>query len=249
MTAALRLRRLSLAILLVGVAIAPIFFSPLPPADAQDPPASTTSTTDPAPTTTTTLPPTTTTTAPPPPTTTSTLFDPDDADAVSPTPPAGGDGPFGNLPGWSLPFLGAGAMLAVILLATGVVRLATGGVPALGRSFGNLTTKTSNAWGIVTGRRRRVSPSAFSETRPTIGARFGGMIYALTSPFRRLGRMMIRSAGSAKRHRQATTGGIWSRIVLRTRMMRARYKRTRSTVGRRKRYWWLRFRNMLPWRR
>jgi hypothetical protein len=37
--------------------------------------------------------------------------------------------------------------------------------------------------------------------------------------------------------------------VLRTRMMRARYKRTRSTVGQRKRYWWLRFRNMLPWRR
>ncbi len=144
-------------------------------------------------------------------------------------------------------------MLVAIVLATGVVRFALQGVPAIGRGLGAVAYKTSNGWGKLTGRGSTAArPSQNGVVKPTLGARFGGFFLTLTSPFRRLGRLFTRrdtSAGRLRIHRQDTAGGVWDRIVLRTRMTRARFSRTRSSVDGRKRYWWLRFRRYIPWLR
>ncbi len=236
-----------------------------------------TTTTRPAPTTTT-VPPTTTTvsstttttattttlialvttTTRRPPSTTTSLIVTTTTGFVPPSSagPGGGgeDGSssFGGLPPWSLPFVGAGAMLAAIVLATGVVRLATQGLPAVGRGFGSLAYKTSNGWARLTTKQPPPPPSHFTDPKPTLGARIGGFFLALTSPFRRLGRASSGRDTSARRlriHRQATVGGMWDRLVLKARMTRARFGQTRSSVDGHKRYWWLRFRRYLPWLR
>ena len=96
------------------------------------------------------------------------------------------------------------------------------------------------------------TPTQFSAVKPTLAARVGGFFLALTTPFRRIGQMFTGRDSSARRlriHRQNTVGGLWDRIVLRTRMTRARFGRTRSSVDGRKRYWWLRFRRYIPWLR
>jgi hypothetical protein len=155
------------------------------------------------------------------------------------------------LPSWSLPFVGAGAMLAAILLATGIIRLVTHGVPAAGRSFGALAYKTSNGWARLT-TRRTSAPGQFTGAKQPIGSRVGGFFLALTTPFRRIGTLFTRRDSSARRlriHRQNTMGGLWDRLVLRARMTRARFGRTRSSVDGQKRYWWLRFRRFIPWLR
>lgn len=142
-------------------------------------------------------------------------------------------------------------MLLAILLATGLIRLATEGVPAVGRGFGTLSYKISSGWSRLTDRHEPV-PNQFTAVKPTMGARIGGFFLALTAPFRRLGRVFTGRDSSARRlrlHRQNTVGGLWDRIVLRTRMTRARFGRTRSSVDGRKRYWWLRFRRYIPWLR
>jgi hypothetical protein len=142
-------------------------------------------------------------------------------------------------------------MLLAIVLATGLVRLATQGVPAVGRGFGSLAYKFSSGWSRLTDR-HQATPTQFSAVKPTLGARVGGFFLALTTPFRRIGQMFTGRDSSARRlriHRQNTVGGLWDRIVLRTRMTRARFGRTRSSVDGRKRYWWLRFRRYIPWLR
>jgi hypothetical protein len=142
-------------------------------------------------------------------------------------------------------------MLLAILLATGLIRFATQGIPAVGRGFGAIAYKFSNGWSTLTDR-HQPTPTQFTAAQPTIGARIGGLFLALSAPFRRLGRAFRRDDSSARRlrlHRQNTVGGLWDRIVLRARMTRARFGRTRSQVDGRKRYWWLRFRRYIPWLR
>ena len=221
----------------------------------------------PATTTTTTLPPTTTTVATT--TTTSTLVPlrqstttvPATTTTFEPTAPGGGyvppedrtgddddDDDSGGLPGWSLPFLGAGAMLAAIVVATGLVRFFTLGIPAIGRGLGTVAYRVSNGWAVARDGGR--PPTSLTVPRPTLGARIGGFFLALTSPFRRLGRGVSSEASAARRLRDQTNGnGLWDRIVLRMRMTRARLTRTRSSVEGQRRYWWLRFRRFIPWLR
>lgn len=218
------------------------------------PPATTTTTS----TTTTTLPPTTTTTATTTtttvpattttaPSTTSTTVADIDRDFVPPptNEPVEPDG--GGLPGWSWPFLGAGAMLGAILLATGLIRFFTRGVPALGRGFGDIAYRLSNGWALF--RERNDSPASFTAPRPTLGARIGGFFLALTSPFRRLARGTPETTAGGRPRDDRHHGGLWDRIVLRFRMLRARLTRTRSSVEGHRRYWWLRFRRFIPWLR
>ncbi|NNC91705.1 MAG: hypothetical protein HKN80_04375 [Acidimicrobiia bacterium] len=162
----------------------------------------------------------------------------------------GGSG-FAGLPSWSLPFVGAGAMLVAIVIATGIIRLATQGIPAIGRSFGALAYRSSNRWARVTTRRSSV-PGQYAEAKRPLGSRIGGFFLALTTPFRRIGDLFTRGDSSARRlraNRQNTIGGLWARIVLRARMTRARFGRSRSSVDSQKRYWWLRFRRYMPWLR
>ena len=142
-------------------------------------------------------------------------------------------------------------MLLAILLATGLIRLATEGIPAVGRGFGTVAYKFSNGWARLTDR-HHPTPNQFTAAKPTVGGRIGGFFLALATPFRRLGRVFTRRDSSARRlrlHRHTTVGGIWDRIVLRSRMTRARFGRTRSSMDGRKRYWWLRFRRFIPWLR
>ncbi|MDH3539639.1 MAG: hypothetical protein OEP52_06570 [Acidimicrobiia bacterium] len=212
------------------------------------PPTTTTSTS----TTTTTIARTTTTLEP---TTTTTTLLVTTTIGFVPREDAGSNDPddsgFAGLPSWSLPFVGAAAMLAAIVVATGVIRLATRGIPAIGRQFGTLAYKSSNGWARLTTRRTDV-PSQFAGSKPTIGSRIGGFFLALTTPFRRVGNLFTSRNDSVRRlriHRQGTVGGLWDRLVLRTRMARARFGRTRSSVDGHKRYWWLRFRRFMPWLR
>ena len=156
----------------------------------------------------------------------------------------------GGLPGWSLPFLGAGAMLGAIVVATGLIRFFTQGIPAIGRGFGAVAYRLSNGWALM--RERDESPAGFTVPRPTFGARVGGFFLALTSPFRRIGRGISGEASAARRlrdNRQGAGTSLWGRIVLRFRMIRARFTRTRSSVEGHRRYWWLRFRRFIPWLR
>ena len=141
-------------------------------------------------------------------------------------------------------------MLAAILVATGLIRFFTQGVPALGRGFGTVAYRISNGWALF--RERNESPTTFSTPRPTVGARIGGFFLALTSPFRRIGRGISGEASAARRlreNRQGANTTLWERIVLRFRMSRARFTRTRSSVEGHRRYWWLRFRRFIPWLR
>ena len=224
-------------------------------------PAPTTTTTT---TTTTTLPPTTTVATT---TTTSTLVPPQQVTTTlapttttfDPRSPGGGYVPpegegdddgddSGGLPGWSLPFLGAGAMLAAIVVATGVVRFFTLGIPAIGRGLGTVAYRVSNGWAVARDGGR--PPTSLTVPRPTLGARIGGFFLALTSPFRRLGRSISGESSAARRLRdQANATTLWDRMVLRIRMTRARFTRTRSSVEGQRRYWWLRFRRFIPWLR
>ena len=142
-------------------------------------------------------------------------------------------------------------MLAAIVLATGLIRFATDGIPAIGRGFGTVAYKTSSVWSRLTGGRPS-RPSQYAVVKPTIGARIGGFFLGLLSPFRAIGRLFSRRDSPARRmriHRRNTVGGLWDRIVLRARMTRARFTRTRSSVDGQKRYWWLRFRRYIPWLR
>jgi hypothetical protein len=142
-------------------------------------------------------------------------------------------------------------MLAAVVLATGVIRLATDGVPAIGRMLGAIAYKTSNGWAQLTTRRTN-SPAQLTGAKRTIGSRIGGFFLGLATPFRRIGNLFAGRDSSARRlriHRQNTVGGLWDRIVLRARMTRARFGRTRSTVDGHRRYWWLRFRRYIPWLR
>lgn len=211
-------------------------------------------------TTTTTLPPTTTTTsttttttvpAETTTTTTTTVPGPEiDREFVPPPANDPADPGGGGLPGWAWPFLGAGAMLGAILLATGAIRFFTRGVPAIGRGLGSVAYKTSNAWALL--REREENPASFNAPRPGFGARVGGFFLALTRPFRRLGRGITGEASAARRlrdSRQQAHGSLWDRILLRLRMVRARFTRTRSSVEGQRRYWWLRFRRFIPWLR
>ena len=203
---------------------------------------STTTTTTVARSTTTLAPPPTT--APPESTTTTLIYIPPD----EPRPPVE-DG--GGLPGWSLPFIGAGAMLAAIVVASGLIRFFTTGIPAIGRFFGSVAYRVSNWWAVRRGAAPRPVPEQFPATRPTLGARIGGFFLALTAPFKRFGRR-FRANSAARRlreHRKHGGGGLWDRIVLRMRMTRARFTRTRSSVEGHRRYWWLRFRRFIPWLR
>ncbi|MGI9649395.1 MAG: hypothetical protein ACR2OI_12845 [Acidimicrobiia bacterium] len=223
------------------------------------PPTTATTTTT---TTTTTLPPTTTTVAtttttvattattrPPPPSTT-TLDIPSTTVAFVPPPPPGGTDTEseGGLPGWSLPFLGAGAMLAAIVLATGLLRFFTKGIPAIGRAIGSASYKAQNRWA-NRGDTPAPGQSQFTASQPTTGSRIGGFFLLITGPFRRLFGRRNRSARRMRIHRQATPGGVWDRVLLRLRMTRARFTRTRSSVEGQRRYWWLRFRRFIPWLR
>lgn len=223
------------------------------------PPPTTATTT----TTTTTLPPTTTTVATttttvatttttrqPPPSTTTFVPPPTTAAFVPPPSqdPPDDDESGGGLPGWSLPFLGAGAMLAAIGVATGILRFFTRGIPAIGRAFSSASYKAQNRWA-TRGDDPSPTPTQFSASQPTVGSRLGGFLLLLTSPFRRLFGRRERSARRMRIHSQATPGGIWDRILLRMRMTRARFTRTRSSVEGQRRYWWLRFRRFIPWLR
>ena len=229
------------------------------PATTRPPATTTTTTTTTLPpttttSTTTTIPPTTTTTERP--VTTTTIQRTTTSGFIPPGPEPTDTGPsdsstFAGLPGWSLPIVGAVAMLTAIVLATGLVRFATDGIPAIGRGFGSLAYKTSNGWSKMTDS-QPTKPSQFSVAKPTPGAKIGSFFLAPLSPLRRIGQLFNRKDSSTRRlriHRQNTVGGVWDRLVLRARMIRARFSHTRSSVDGHKRYWWLRFRRFIPWLR
>ena len=139
-------------------------------------------------------------------------------------------------------------MLAAIVLVTGLLRFVTRGIPAIRRGLGSLSYKIQNGWA-TRGDEHTPEPTQFTASRPTVGGRVGGFFLVITSPFRRLFGRRKRSARRMRIHRQATPGGIWDRILLRVRMTRARFTRTRSSVEGQRRYWWLRFRRFIPWLR
>jgi hypothetical protein len=128
-------------------------------------------------------------------------------------------------------------MLAAILLATGIIRFAMAGVPAVGRSMRRLGYRTSNRVG------RLVSPQSRNTRKGAPGR--GGLFYRLTRPFRRLPR-------ATKAQRPGHPRGFaawWSQLMVRMRMSRSGLTRTRAGVDSHKRYWQLRFRRWIPWRR
>ena len=140
-------------------------------------------------------------------------------------------------------------MLAAIVIATGLVRFFTTGIPAIGRGLGTVAYRISNGWAVARDETSQ-PPTNFAVPKPTFGARIGGFFLALTNPFRRIGRGISGEASAARRLRDETGGtGLWDRIVLRVRMVRARFTRTRSSVEGQRRYWWLRFRRFIPWLR
>lgn len=165
-----------------------------------------------------------------------------------------------DLPGWSLPFVGALGMLAVIALATGAVRLA----PVAGRGIGAVALSVSRGWETVLGRRRRTKryvdpgfkrPGPFRRVARAplrilgaIGAFFADIGSGVASLFRRPGKQP--APGSTVRHENrmrplSTIGGWFDRPRLKVRQLLNRSGELRADWAENRHYLWVRWRAKL----